>query len=192
MPILARETDIFPENLFSRAELVVSSSTSEDVSRWWAVYTRSRQEKQLMRSLLTLAIPFYCPLVPHKYRSPAGRLRTSHLPLFTNYLFMHADGFNRYRALKTNLISKTIEVPSGQQLTDDLRQIHRLIESGLPLQAEDKLQPGRLVRIKSGPLVGVEGTILKRQGANYLFVVVNFLQQGATVKLEDHDIELLD
>ena len=145
-----------------------------------------------MRGLVSLEIPFYCPLVPHTYRSPAGRLRTSHLPLFTNYLFMHADGFDRYRALKTNLISKTIEVSCGQQLTHDLRQIQRLIEVGLPVQVENQLQPGRRVRIKAGPLVGVEGIVTKREGVHYLFVAVNFLQQGALVKLEDREIEPLD
>lgn len=190
MPILARETDIFPQNLLNDDE--TESAMGEDAPRWWAVYTRSRQEKQLMRGLLNLKIPFYCPLIPHKYRSPAGRLRTSYLPLFTNYLFIHADRFHRYQALKTNLISKTIEVPCGHQLKSDLRQIQRLIEVGLPIQVENKLQPGCRVRIKSGPLLGVEGIIVQRQNRNHLFVAVNFLQQGAMVSLEEYDIEPLN
>ena len=33
--------------------------------------------------------------------------------------------------------------------------------------------------------------ILKRQGADFLFVAVNFLQQGALVKLEGGDVELI-
>jgi transcriptional antiterminator RfaH len=184
MPILAAETDIFPEDLLDRDAVPADGSC-----RWWAVYTRSRQEKHLMRGLLALSIPFYCPIIPHRFRSPSGRARVSHLPLFSNYLFMQADGHDRYRALTTNLISKTIEVEDDSQLVHDLRQIQRLIRTGSPLTVEARLQVGTKVRIKSGPLVGVEGIVLKRQGTNHLFVAVNFLQQGALVKLEDFEVE---
>jgi hypothetical protein len=184
MPILAPEIDVYPEDLLTR-----ETFGCDEESHWWAVYTRSRQEKELMRGLVSLGISFYCPIIPHQSRSPAGRMRTSYLPLFSNYLFMYSDGFNRYRALKTNLISKTIEVKNGEELTSDLRQIQRLIQLGTPLTVESKLQPGAKVRIKAGPLSGVEGVILKRQGAEFLFVSVNFLQQGALIKLEDFEVE---
>lgn len=184
MPILAAEIDVFPEDLLARDDL-----TDENGSHWWAVYTRSRQEKELMRSLVAMEIPFYCPIISHRFRSPAGRLRTSHLPLFSNYVFMYADGFRRYQALKTNLISQTIEVNDGPQLVHDLRQIQRLIQLGLPLSIESKLAPGCKIRIKSGPLNGMEGMVVKRQGAEFLFVAVNFLQQGALVKLDSNEVE---
>lgn len=183
MPILAAEVDVFPEDLLCRDDL-----GNDGESQWWAVYTRSRQEKELMRALVAMEISFYCPVLPHRYRSPAGRLRTSYVPLFANYLFMYSDGYDRHRALKTNLISKTIEVSDGLQLTHDLRQIQRLTQSGIPLSIEANLQPGCKVRIKSGPLAGVEGIILKRQGTEFLFVAVNFLQQGALIKIEDDQV----
>jgi transcription antitermination factor NusG len=186
MPILAAEVDVFPNDLLTRDEF-----ENENGARWWAVYTRSRREKELSRALLTMEIPFYCPMVPHRYRSSAGRIRTSHLPVFTNYVFMFADGLHRYQVLKTNLISNTIEVTDGLQLVHDLRQIQRLIQLGQPISLESQLKAGRKVRIKSGPLFGMEGTILKRQGADFLFVAVNFLQQGALIKLEGNDVEVL-
>jgi transcriptional antiterminator RfaH len=184
MPILAQECDIFPEDLLVREQLDGNAEAC-----WWAVYTRSRQEKELMRGLLRLEVPFYCPIVPQRFRSPGGRSRTSYLPLFRNYLFMHCDGYDRYRALKTNVISRTIEVKNGPELTRDLRQIQRLIELGAPLTLEAQLQPGTRVRIKNGPLTGIEGLILKRQGQNHLLVAVNFLQQGASIKLDDFAVE---
>jgi transcriptional antiterminator RfaH len=183
MPILAAEVDVFPEDLLWRDDL-----GNECESQWWAVYTRSRQEKELMRALVALEIPFYCPILAHRFRSPSGRQRTSYLPLFANYLFMYSDGYDRHRALKTNLISRTFEVSDGLQLTNDLRQIQRLTQAGKPLSIEANFQPGCKVRIKSGPLAGVEGVVLKRQGAEFLYVAVDFLQQGALVKLEDDQV----
>lgn len=186
MPILAREPDLFPEDLFDREFL-----DGDEETRWWAVYTRSRQEKKLMRSLGRLEIPFYCPLIPQRLRSSGGRSRTSYLPLFRNYLFMRCDGFDRHRAFESNVISRTIEVSNGLELIHDLRQIRRLIELGAPLTQEARLQPGTPVRIKSGYLAGIEGRILQRQGQTHLLVAVNFLQQGASVKLEDFEVEKL-
>lgn len=186
MPILEREIDIFPEDLFDL------TAQPDEESHWWAVYTRSRQEKELVRALHKLEIPFYCPIIPHRHRSPAGRMRTSFIPLFSNYLFMYSDGFGRYRALQTNLISTTITVVDGFQLTHDLQQIKRLIELDIPLNIEAQLQPGRRVRIKSGSLTGIEGVILRREGRSHLQVAVNFLQQGASVKLEDFEVEPLE
>lgn len=187
MPLLQREIDIFPENLFDLAEQEVNTEV-----HWWAVYTRSRQEKELTRILQKMKIPFYCPTIPHRYRSPAGRLRTSYIPLFSNYLFMYSDGFGRYQALQSNLISTTIMVDDRLELSHDLRQIQRLIELDVPMTVEARLQPGTRVRIKNGPMTGIEGTILKRDGKEHLQVAVNFLQQGASVKLEDFRVERLD
>ena len=184
MPILKREVEIFPEDLLARDD-----TGTDDEIKWWAVYTRSRQEKELMRRLHSMQIPFYCPIIANKTRSPAGRVRTSFNPLFTNYLFLYGDGEARYRALQTNVISQTLEVKNGLQLTHDLRQIQRLIQLGLPLTLEARLQPGARVRIKQGPFTGFTGVVLKRLNENYLFVAVNFLQQGVSVKIEDFDVE---
>jgi len=186
MPILEREIDVFPEDL-----LTAVADDIDQETKWWAVYTRSRQEKELMRGLRALDIAFYCPIIPHKTRSPSGRVRTSYIPLFSNYLFMYGDGFARYRALQTNLISNTIEVSDGLELTHDLRQIQRLIELGAPLTVEARLQPGTRVRIKHGAMAGISGVILKRDGQSHLQVAVNFLQQGALLKLEDFQVEEL-
>ena len=190
MPILAAETDIYPNDLLTRNDL--EEPSSDERPQWWAAYTRSRQEKVLMRGLRALEIPFYCPISARKYRSPAGRVRVSYLPVFANYVFMRCDGYDRYRALQTNLISKTIEVKDPTGLTHDLQQIQRLIQAGTSLRVEDKLVSGSRIRITAGPLRGICGVVVKREAEDYLFVAINFLQQGALVKLGDFEIEPLD
>ena len=194
MPILDREPDIFPADLFTRfpGETAGSAEANlDDAGSWWAVYTRSRQEKELMRKLRAMEISFYSPLVPHRSRSPQGRIRTSYLPLFSNYVFLYGDVEARTRALTTNTISRTIEVENPAVLVRDLRQIHDLIARGSPVTPEAKLQPGAPVRIRSGSMKGIEGTVIQRHGEMHLIVVVNFLQQGASVKLQDFEVESL-
>ena len=183
MPILSREPDLFPENLFDLASL------AETDSRWYACYTLSRQEKELMRKLVGKEVPFYGPMVPKRMKSPGGRIRTSYVPLFTNYVFLFGTEEQRYTALTTNCISQVVPVTDRLELTRDLRQFHHLISLDAPLLPEDRLQPGMRVRIRSGKFRGIEGTILRREREIRLLVQVNFIQRGASMLLEDFEVE---
>jgi transcriptional antiterminator RfaH len=187
MPILTAEPDLYPGNLFDRPDLGTESD-----NRWWALYTMSRREKELMRQLRGLDVPHYGPVVAKRQKGPNGRLRTSFLPLFSSYVFFYGDHELRHKALTTNCISRCIEVVDGQGLTHDLKQIRHLIISGAAVTIEARLQPGMRVRVKTGMLQGQEGMIIRRQGETRLLVAVNFLQQGASVLLDDIAVEQID
>jgi transcription antitermination factor NusG len=187
MPILTREIDLYPQDLLDRPDL-----NSQPDRHWWALYTRSRREKDLMRRLVALDVPFYGPVIAQRTRSSSGRVRTSHVPLFAGYVFIHGDESQRYAALTTNCISRDIIVADGRELTDDLRRIRRLVDSGMPLTIESRLQPGTRVRVRTGVLADQEGIVIQRRGEQHLLVAVNFLQQGASVLLEDFEVEMLN
>ena len=187
MPTLAAEPDLFPPDLLDS-----QPEWNDDGRLWWVLYTRSRQEKELMRRLRGLQIPFYGPLVEKRSRTPGGRYRTAYIPLFANYVFMFGDAEQRYAALTTNCISRDIPVVDSPDLVWDLQQLHRLIQSGEPLTPEARLAPGARVRVRSGPLAGQEGIILQRRGETRLLVAVRFLQQGASVLVDECDLERLD
>ncbi|MAV34961.1 MAG: antitermination protein NusG [Planctomycetaceae bacterium] len=195
MPILARQPHLYPDDLLERArcEQQISASTAGDdeASHWWALYTLSRREKLLMRKLQTRSIPFYCPLVERRQRAPSGRVRSVFEPLFSNYVFLYGNSATRYSALTTNCISRCLDVTDGLQLTDDLTDLERLIEIGAPLSREERLTAGCRVRVKQGMFAGFEGTILRRDGEARLLVAVNFMQQGASVVVDDCLLEEL-
>jgi transcription antitermination factor NusG len=186
MPILPREPDIYPVELLERL-----CQDDRQTGQWWAMYTLARREKELMRRLRGLNISFYAPLVHRRTRSPGGRVRESYVPLFPSYVFVHGTEQQRHQALVTNCISRCLAVPDAEQLVRDLRQIQRLIELDAPLTVEARIEPGRRVRVRSGPMAGLEGTVIKRRGKDWLVVAVEFLQQGASVLLEDFQVEPL-
>jgi transcriptional antiterminator RfaH len=120
-----------------------------------------------------------------------GRRLSSYIPLFSGYVFLFVDLEERVTALASNRVSRTIDVPRGgqAQLFEDLTRIQRLIASGVPLTPESRIQPGEPVRIKSGRLAGLEGIVTKRRGESRLLVAVNYLQQGATIEIDDFALE---
>ncbi len=156
--------------------------------RWHVVYTRSRQEKALARHLVAHETPFYLPLVKQS-RMQRGKRVNSFNPLFTGYLFLFGTPEERVTALKSNRISQVLDVEDAEQLRSDLCRVRRLIATDTPLTVEQCLAPGQQVRIKSGSLEGVEGTIISRRGTDRLLIAVTYLNQGVSVQIDDFQVE---
>jgi transcriptional antiterminator RfaH len=155
------------------------------------LYTKPRQEKAVSRELFRRQVPFYLPLVrkTHRYR---GRRLAAHLPLFDGYVFLFGAEADRAKSLATNRVLRVLAVDDPQRLVFDLRQFQQLIVAGAPLTVESRLLPGRRVRVRSGPFAGMEGTVLHRRGRARLLVSINFLQQGASIEMEDFLLEPID
>jgi hypothetical protein len=186
MPILARESDIYPDRLLDGAD-----DCPADSSPWWALYTLPRREKELMRRLRAWQVPFYSPIIERRTQSPQGRTRKSYVPLFGGYVFLCGGEEQRHRALTTNCVSRCLTVPDTKMLVEDLRQIRRLILADVPLTPESKIQAGTRVRVRTGSLAGVEGGVVRRQNKERLLVAVQFLQQGASLLLDDFQVEAI-
>jgi len=182
MPILAAETSLFPDNLL----LDYTAECSE--RRWWAVYTKSRQEKSLARQLVGMEVPFYLPLIP-RVTNIGGRRVKSLRPLFSGYLFLFASDEERILTLSTDRVAQMWSAPRTSELTRDLQSVQALIESGVPLTTEGKLEPGQRVRVKNGALEGLEGVVQSRRGEDRLLVSVHFLQQGVSIQIKDYLLE---
>jgi transcription antitermination factor NusG len=178
------DISLFPSNV------LVSNDCPRAERRWWAVYSLARQEKAIARSLVGHNIPFYLPLVP-KVRTHRGRRVRSHIPLFPGYLFLFANSEERVTALTTNRISRIYTVDDQDGLQRELQQVQRLIASDLPLTVERRLVPGQQVRVKAGLLKGLEGIVVCRRQLTRLLVAVNFLQQGASIEIDDYLLEPL-
>jgi len=178
MPLLPQEPFVFPDDLLTRP----GTATDGDNS-WWVLRTRPRAEKALARQMLARDVAFFLPLHHRQWRS-RGRLFSSFLPLFPGYLFLHGTPDAPQAALKTNQVAQIIAVPDQGQLLVDLRRVHQMIRTGVPLTPEERLEPGTLVEIVSGPFAGMAGTLLRRGTQLRFLVEVKFLQTGVSVEME--------
>ncbi len=188
MPVLAQESSLFPESLLDDPTGIEPLDGPASERRWWVIYTKSRQEKSLARDLLGCRIPFYLPQVPRDHLVRGRRVR-AHVPVFPGYVFLFGSPHERVDALRTNRTSRILAVLSQDELLRDLRQLANLILTGAPLTVEQRLSPGRMIRIRSGPLAGLEGTIFQRRGSDRLLIAVNFLQQGVSIETNDFMVE---
>ncbi len=189
MPILKSEIDISPADLLQQpaSDQIIVDPAQVDLQavHWWCVYTLSRQEKVLMRKLLAATVDYCCPLIEKKSRSPNGRLRSSYLPLFSNYVFIRGNDDGRRVALATNCVQTCQRVIYPQQLVHDLNQIYFAIQNGAAVTAEARLQKGDPVMIKSGPFKGFEGFVQRRSGKTRFLIHLRYLEQGVSMEIDE-------
>jgi transcriptional antiterminator RfaH len=178
---------MYPDDLWNEVE-----SHPDPSRRWYCLHTKPRQEKAIARDLRIGRVPFYLPQMIQESRTPAGRKIRSTLPLFGGYLFLLGDDQERVVALKTNRLVTILEVLNQEELVGDLRQIHQMIHSGLEIQPETTAPVGGRVRICSGPLSGLVGKVIRRGKSDHFVAVVQMLGLGATVTLEDWQVEILN
>jgi transcriptional antiterminator RfaH len=181
MPILSAEPVTFPESLLEEGPFELADRC------WWVLRTKSRQEKALGRHLYERQVPYFLPLASRRLEV-RGRPVTAFVPLFSGYVFLLADADERVTALTSNRVVQTLPVPDQGRLWAELRQIHRLLRCGLPIAPDRGLVPGVTVEIRSGPLTGLRGKVLKTSSGQRFVVQVDFIQQGASVVLEGCDL----
>jgi transcriptional antiterminator NusG len=172
MPILRKESDIFPDNLF---ELPSAEAP------WEIAHLRSRQEKAVARLLLDGRMPFYLPQVRQTSRR-SGRDFVSHLPLFPGYIFLRRVDGLRETLFRTRAVAHMIEVPDQAQLNAELLQIRQLQARGAVLTPRVEIVPGDSVRITEGAFSGYTGIVLEERGALRLIVSVSILRKSISVE----------
>jgi transcriptional antiterminator RfaH len=184
MPILAAEPEMYPVTLWE-----ADSAAAESGRLWWCLHTKPRHEKALARELRKRGIAHYLPQVVCVSRTPCGREIRSLLPLFPGYMFLHGDDYDRVEARRGNHLAKALDVADQESLERDLRQIHQLLSSGLPVAPEPTHVVGTKIRILGGPLKGIVGTVIRREGRDRFVAQVHFLGRGARTTLRDWQVE---
>jgi transcription antitermination factor NusG len=172
MPILHKESDIFPEDLFD-------IPTGD--APWEIAHLRSRQEKTVARLLLEAGKPFYLPQIQQKKKA-SGRTFVSHLPLFPGYIFLRRVNGLRETLWRTSAVATMLEVSDQAQLTKELLQIRQLQANGAVLTPRDALLPGDPVQITEGAFGGYSGVVIQERGAMRLIVSVSVLKKSVSVE----------
>ncbi len=161
--------------------------------RWWVAHTRARNEKALARDLDRLRIVHFLPLHQRATRSRrTGRCTLSTVPVFNGYLFFNATERQRYQALATNRMANVLYVPNQQQFVDQVRNIYQMLLSDTAVEHFNGVRVGQWVRVIAGPLMGVEGCVVRRLGRTRLAVNVDILGQAVLAEVDAAYLEAIE
>ncbi len=158
---------------------------------WYVVYTKPQKELQVVGLLEEKHLPVYLPEVYQKFR---GKVQLR--PLFPRYLFVQMD-LNRTEVGVVNYTPGVLKVVSNDDKPLPLRdevieaireEVERLNEmGGLPAE---RFREGEIVRLRSGPLAGMEAVFVRHLGPEERAVVLlRFLGQENQVEIDLSEIE---
>jgi transcription antitermination factor NusG len=158
--------------------------------RWYALFTRHRHEKLVALSLSNKNFEVYLPLY-RSVRRWKDRAKELSLPLFPGYVFL-CEGMDRQLQLLTtpgvvHIVGwggRPAIIPQGQ--LDAVRQI---METRQGVEAYPYLACGNRVRVKSGPLAGLEGILTRKKGLARLVVSMEMLGRSAAVEIDIYNVE---
>lgn len=137
-----------------------------------------------------LGIGHYLPLV-NVTRRYGHRRRVSAVPLFPSYVFLFGPVEASYRAIETRRIAGVIQVADQTGLERELRDLRRMIELEKALDPYPYLRVGRAVRVRTGPMEGIEGMVDERLGLDRLILSVHTLGQSVAVEIDAALVEVL-
>ncbi len=160
---------------------------------WYAIYTRSKHEQKVNDRLGIKCIETFLPLIERWSRRKDRRKRIK-IPLFPGYLFVRAEmNANTYlEIVKTDSVVRVLcnEDQPAPIPDEQVHAIQTLIKNGIAVTPIPYLREGMRVRVVNGPLMGMEGILLKTKPNKHRLVLsVDLLQESVSVDIDELDIE---
>lgn len=159
---------------------------------WLAIHTRSRHEHVLNRELAKRGIESFLPL-RKVTRQWSDRRMVIEEPLFRGYLFVQIAMEDRLRALSCPGAIRFVGTSGSpwEVGKNEIEALHRFIGQGLKVDPFPYLREGQRVYIRSGPLKGIEGFIIRKQRHCRLVISVEMMMQSVSVEVDEACVETL-
>ena len=159
---------------------------------WYAIYTRHQHEKTVARILtekgFETLLPLYSALSVWR-----DRTKVLSLPLFPCYVFLHDGLERRVEIIKTPGIHEFVSAGGGPVSIPaiEIEAIRRSVESGASIEPHPFLNCGDRVRVRRGPMAGIEGILVRKRNLYRLVLCVEMLGKAAAVEVDAAAVQRL-
>ncbi len=157
---------------------------------WYAVYTCANLEKRVAAELHVRGVEHFLPLY-HSVRRWRDRRVILDLPLFPGYLFVQLTLCDKLQVLQVPSVVRLVGF-GGQPhpvASEEIEALRAGISSGLRLQPHPFLTVGCRVRLKHGPLEGLEGILIRRKNIRRVVLSISLISSSVSVEVDLADIE---
>jgi len=168
----------------------LTDAQSKPRAAWCALQTRHQHERTVATILCSKGFEVFLPAyrAVHRWKDRNKELT---LPLFPGYLFFVDEIDRRAHVLSTPGIRGIVRAGGAPAAIPDheIAGIRRMVESPFRVEPHPFLSDGDLVRIKAGPLAGLEGIVSRRKDGFRLVVSVSMLGRSAAVEIDGCSME---
>ena len=172
------------------ASIAPPATTTGEDRRWFAVFTLPQNEKSVVRHLAMREVEAFLPTYETvKLWKNRQRVRTI-LPLFPTYLFARIGHRQRSRVLESPGVIQI--VGNGREPVPVSDATIELLRAGVQsgkMEPFRELVVGKKVRIKSGAMEGVQGTLVRKSNGLRFVLTIEMIKQYASIEVGADDLE---
>ena len=155
------------------------------------MFVKPRTEKKVAEYCKLYGIDFYLPMRENT-RVVQRRKISVVMPLFSGYVFVRLLPAQKLPLQQTNLLVRILEPSNPRKLLRDLVMVRRALRANPALTTTTPLTEGRLVRIISGPFLGIEGRVARITAKMKVVLNIDMIGQATAVEIESSIVEVLD
>jgi transcription termination/antitermination protein NusG len=157
---------------------------------WYAVYTRSHQERMVQTQLDGRGVENFLPTY-ERISQWKDRKKLIQMPLFPGYLFVKIALIKRLEVLKVYGAVQIVGNSTGPIPVpeDQIATVRTFVEVGLRCDPHPYLKVGKKAKIKEGPLAGFEGILVRKKSKSLFVMSVDLIQRSVSVELGSWLIE---
>ena len=161
-------------------------------TRWYAAYTNANHEKRVAEQLAQKSIEHFLPLYASARRWKDRTVKLQ-LPLFPGYVFLQLALRDRLQVLQIPSVVRLVgfggtPAPLPQEEINALRSS---LTSGVRAEPYPYLAAGQRVRVRCGPLAGVEGILVRKKNAARFVMSVDLIARSVAIDIDALDLEPL-
>jgi transcription antitermination factor NusG len=157
---------------------------------WYALRTKHQHEKVATVALSNKNFEVFLPLY-ESVRRWRDRKKLLSLPLFPGYLFLWGT-LRRWQEVVTTpgvrgfvqLGSRAAVIPEAE-----IESVRRVLNGSFHAEPCAFLNSGDWVRVRSGPLSGIEGVLVRKKSAFRLVLSVDMIGRSVSVELDSNIVE---
>jgi transcription antitermination factor NusG len=157
---------------------------------WFAAYTRANHERRVADQLGEREVEHFLPEYEsvRKWKDRKVRLQR---PLFPGYVFVHLALRDRLRVLQIPGVARLVGFDGypAAMPEEEVTRIREYLDCGQGAEPHPYLTVGRRVRVKSGPLAGAEGILLRRKGNFRVVISMELIQRAVAVDVDVTNVE---
>ena len=160
--------------------------------RWYAAYTSANHEKRVAEQLGVREVEHFLPLYEAVRRWKDRRVRLQ-VPLFPGYVFVRMALRDRLRVQQVPGLARLVGFHGTPAALPDqeIEALRANLTSGVRAEPHPYITEGRRVRVKSGPLAGLHGILVKRKNKARFVVSVELIQRAMAVEIDEADLLLI-
>ncbi len=164
--------------------------TDSENRQWFAAFTAPQAERSVARHLDACALQSFLPTFETVHLWKNRQKRKIVQPLFPSYIFVYVTKAERRLVFRAPGLLRLVGGAQGPIAIPGAEiDLLRSAASRNRLEPLTSPVPGQRVRIKTGPMQGVAGTLVRKKNGLRFVLTISLINQHAALEVNADDVE---